>query len=331
VHEALPAIWLHSRPIDQPDAAPELWKPVIDLLASGPDQAEFAVEIENDGAAYLRFGEPPFGRRPTAEEQFEATYRVGNGTRGNIGSDALYHIATETLDDAITGIRNPLPARGGLEMESIEEARRNAPEAFRNPIKRAVTPADYETLVNRHNEVQRCAARFRWTGSWYTVFITVDRLGGLPITPEFEARLRWYIEEFRMAGHDIEVDGPVYVPLEIGMEVCVNPDYFRDAVRDALLEVFNNRVLPDGRRGIFHPDNFTFGQTVYLSPLYAAAVAVEGVESVTIDPFQVQEDPSRSGVEDGKIVLERLQIARLDNDPNYPKRGVFRLTMRGGK
>ena len=55
-----------------------------------------------------------------------------------------------------------------------------------------------------------------------------------------------------------------------------------------LLEVFSNRVLPDGRRGVFHPDNFTFGQTVYLSPLYAAAQAVAGVDSVVITKFQRQ-------------------------------------------
>ena len=40
------------------------------------------------------------------------------------------------------------------------------------------------------------------------------------------------------------------------------------------------RDLPDGRRGLFHPDNFTFGQPVYLSRLYAAAHAVDGVDSV---------------------------------------------------
>jgi len=29
--------------------------------------------------------------------------------------------------------------------------------------------------------------------------------------------------------------------------------------------------------------------------------------------------------------LDRLEIARLDNDPNFPERGVLRLRLGGGK
>ena len=46
--------------------------------------------------------------------------------------------------------------------------------------------------------------------------------------------------------------------------------------------------LPDGTVGAFYPDNFTFGQTVYLSPIYAAVQDTEGVQSVTVTRFQRQ-------------------------------------------
>ena len=82
-----------------------------------------------------------------------------------------------------------------------------------------------------------------------------------------------------------------FVPLEIDMHVCVQPTYFRSDVKAALREVFSNRTLPDGRRGVFHPDNFTFGQPVYLSRLYTAAYAVPGVASVRITTFQRQGRP----------------------------------------
>ena len=36
------------------------------------------------------------------------------------------------------------------------------------------------------------------------------------------------------------------------------------------------------------------------------------------------------GVE-GKLMLDRLEIARLDNDLNFPEHGVLRLTLAGGK
>ena len=52
---------------------------------------------------------------------------------------------------------------------------------------------------------------------------------------------------FRMAGHDLEVDGPRRVSLEIDMHVCAEPDYFRADVKRELLELFSNREFADGR------------------------------------------------------------------------------------
>jgi hypothetical protein len=134
-----------------------------------------------------------------------------------------------------------------------------------------------------------------------------------------------------MAGHDLDVDGPRFVPLQIEMLVCVAPNYFRSDVRAALLEIFSNRVLPDGRRGLFHPDSFTFGQTVYLSPLIAAAQEVPGVSSVEIIGFRRQGTTDPKPLQDGQLPLGRLEIARLDNDPSFPERGLFTLTAVGGK
>jgi hypothetical protein len=128
-----------------------------------------------------------------------------------------------------------------------------------------------------------------------------------------------------MAGHDVEVDSARPVSLEIEMRVCLKPGYFASDVKSSLLELFSNRILPGGRRGLFHPDNFTFGQPVYLSPLIAAAQSVEGVASLVITKFQRQGNDSEEGKQQGKLTFGRLEIARLDNDPNFPERGVFRL------
>ena len=72
-------------------------------------------------------------------------------------------------------------------------------------------------------------------------------------------------------------------------------------------------------------------QTVYLSHFYAAAQAVPGVASVEITKFQRKGDDDPMPLATGKIELGRLEIARLDNDPNFPERGVLRLTMGGGR
>ena len=327
---ALPIIVLESRRTDDDDDAPRAWSPRLDLLSSGPTATDFVVEVESDGSAALRFGDDRFGLRPDAGTAFAATYCVGNGSVGNVGAEAIERILStdSALRDAI--VRNPLPAAGGTDPESMEQVRQYAPTAFRTQ-ERAVTADDYARIAERHPAVQRATATFRWTGSWYTVFVTVDRAGGLPVDANLKAALRQYLEPFRMAGHDVEIDGPVFVPLELELSVLVQPEYFASAVRQAILEVLSNRARPDGRRGLFHPDNLTFGRAVYLSPIVAAVQAVDGVASVRVDLFQRQGLPSTAGQLAGKLTFERLEVARLDNDPDFPDRGQVRLNLRGGK
>jgi len=308
----------------------ESWEARRDLLNSGPGDKAFVVEIEAEGSAYLRFGDGQQGLRPAGGMTLLSTYRVGNGTAGNIGANSLAHIVTDVAVKE-GGVTNFLPAKGGINAETIEEVRRRAPSAFRKQ-ERAVTPSDYEEIVTRREiaeacslDVQRAAATLRWTGSWYTMFLTIDRFKGKQVDTDFERQLRGCMERFRMAGQDLEVDGPRDVPLEIVLGVCVKSGYFFSDVAQALLELFGNRVLPDGRLGVFHPDNFSFGQPVYLSSLIAAAQAVTGVESVNVKKFQRQGIDSNEALLTGKLTLGRLEIARLDNDRNFPERGVFIL------
>ncbi len=305
----------------------ETWQPRRDLLASNEFAREFVVEVEDDGAAYVRFGDDRNGSRPAAGTSFTATYRVGNGVAGHVGAEAIAHVVSG--ESAIAHVRNPLPARAGVEPEGMEDVRHQAPSAFRTQ-ERAVTEADYAAVTARHSHVQQAEATFRWTGSWHTVFVTVDRMGGAGVDRPFKDAMREHLERFRMAGHDLQVDEPCFVSLEIAMRVCAKPGYVRADVKAALLAEFSNGILPDGRRGVFHPDNFSFGESVYLSRLYAAAQRVPGVASVHITKFQRQGRRDDKVLAEGRLELNRLEIARLDNDPNFVEHGVFALEVDGG-
>ena len=115
------------------------------------------------------------------------------------------------------------------------------------------------------------------------------------------------------------------------MIVCVDPSYFQSDVEKALSDVLGSRILSDGTKGLFFPDNFTFGQTVYLSPIYAAARKVAGVRSVVATVFEPQGAQTSIYLEKGEIPLGPFQIARLDNDPSLPDHGQLTLVMQGGK
>jgi predicted phage baseplate assembly protein len=307
------------------------WVSQRDLLASGRFATEFVVESESDGRAYLRFGDGIFGRAPRGSEALTARYRIGNGTPGNIGADALAHVVTA---QGVSGVRNPLPAQGGTAPESLEEVRLYAPQAFRTQ-ERAVTEEDYMAVAQRHPQVQKAMATRRWTGSWYTMFLTVDRKGGLSVDTDFERDLRLFLERFRLAGQDLEIDGPRFVSLEIVLTVCVEPGYFRDQVKEALLEVFSSRALPDGRRGFFHPDRFTFGQPVYLSRIVAAAMQVPGVRWIDTSDrppnlFRRWGEAAHGELAKAQIGMDRLEIASLDNDPSRRENGKLDFVMEGG-
>ena len=157
------------------DAVEENWISVPDLLSSSAADTHFVVETEHDDSVALRFGDNVHGVRPDEDTRFKATYRVGNGVAGNVGAHTIAHVVTD--DGRIDEVINPMPARGGTDPETAAQIRRAAPEAFRTQ-QRAVTPADYAEVTERHDGVQRAAARLRWTGSWHSVFITVDRDGG---------------------------------------------------------------------------------------------------------------------------------------------------------
>lgn len=319
-----------SSPDPLPSTPPPLarkWAPVPDLLSSSGLDAHFVAEVANDARAHLRFGDGKHGIRPAEGTTFEAHYRVGNGARGNVGAEAIAHVVG-AFGAEILRVRNPLPAVGGIEPEDLEAARRDAPQAFRTQ-ERAVTAADYAAAAERRPDVQRAAATFRWTGSWYTVFLTPDRVGGGAVEPAFASSVRRHLERFRMAGYDLHVDSPRHVPLDIALHVCVKPGAVRAQVLREVRRVLSSEVLPDGRLGMFHPDRFTFGEPVYASRIVAAVQAIEGVEAVRLDRFQRLVDPSPTSLEEEVIRLARLEIAQLANDPNYPERGRLRVSAGG--
>jgi hypothetical protein len=337
---AVPAVACIEQVYDKAGTARSTdWEPVVpDLLASGPFDTHFVVEVDNRQRALLRFGDNHFGRAPSDNAYLHVTYRIGLGPSGNVGADALVH-AIDQPDLPVAGVRNPLPAWGGIAPEPLERVKQIAPAAFRAEPYRAVTQADYARAAEKHPEVDRALATFRWTGSWHTVFVTIDPKGTSQVGAALETSVRDWVTRYTLAGYDLEIDGPVFVPLAIELNVCVAPGFFRSDMEEALLEALGSQLLPDGRRGFFHPDNFTFGQPLYLSKLVAAITSVVGVEAVDVTRFARQHDydpdpdrpATRRNLTRGSLAAGRLEIVRLDNDPNFPENGVLELKLRGGK
>jgi len=329
IANATPAVALSSTG----PSGTEIWTSAHDLLESDETTTDFVVEIDSDMIARLRFGDGEYGARPEPGDQFAAAYRVGNGVAGNVGAGALAHVVAQrasALWSAIQSVSNPLPAHGGVDPETADSVRQAASAAFLVQ-ERAVTTADYVAVSLRNPEIEKAAADFRWTGSWHSVFVTVDCPGGAPVDDAFAAVVEGWLERYRVIGHDLQVDGPSLAPLRIDMMVCVGQSYFRSDIETALRRLLGAGVDPDGSLSFFNPDRRSFGETLYLSPIYALAQVVPGVQSVEITRFERLYQPGDDGLKNWKLTFGPDEIACCDNDPNNPERGVLNLTLRGGQ
>ncbi|MDB5581562.1 MAG: hypothetical protein JWR80_6738 [Bradyrhizobium sp.] len=296
------------------------WTPVPDLINSDEEGKHFTVELEGDGTAFVRFGDDRFGKKPKEGVQLTASYRRGPGVGAEVGAESLSWVRSD--NGGIVAARNPLPATGAMAPETVDSVRAKAPGAFREQ-KRAITAGDYARFAERHPDVARAVATFLWTGAWRTVFVTVDLRNGAEVNDTVRQSIVDHLEPFRRAGHEVAVEGPVYMPIELAMQVCAQHGHFNSQVRERLRQLFS-------RAGLFAPDRWTFGDPVYLSRLYEAAMGVEGVRDVVITTFRRQDDPSRDGLSDGVLASGRREIAILENDPNFPGRGVASFDVDGG-
>ena len=350
--QVLPAVELLMR---FPGGVQELWTPVGDLLDGTPYDQVFVAEIDNQGQAVLRFGDDEYGRSLKEVTGLRARWRIGNGSAGNLGAGALVHIVTPNPADPlnpanpgaplvfadVAAVYQPLSARLGTDLQSIEEVRQLAPEAFRAIQFRAVTEQDWQDMALRNPDIAAAKARFRWTGSWHTVFVAIQprdqnnlvRLpgGGAALVPAFAAAIEAYLTQFLLAGYELAVHAAIYVPLEIDITLCVARGYFPGDIEAAVLQLLSNRAYADGTRGFFYPLNFGFGQPVYLSKLYEALETVEGLDSATVTVFKRYWEVARDELARGVIGMGEMEIPRLDNDPNFPEDGVLRLTVIGGR
>lgn len=308
------------------------WYPQPDLLSSDGTGQFFVPEIEYDESVFLRFGDNQHGMAPEAGLDFTATYRVGNGSAGNVGRDALAHAVfpadVPLPPGVIAGVRNPLAATGGTDPEDMEHIRQFAPYAYEQQ-QRCVTEADYGAMAAQVSGVAAARGTLRWTGSWYTAFASIEPAAG-PASALI-AGTTTQLDMLRMMGTDIAVEQAVIVGLQIEMEICVDPAHFQGDVFQALMMVFITGNQRTGAPGLLNPASFTFGQTVYASPLVAAAQAVDGVRSATLTVFTRMDASWVDGVAQGYLTMGRLDIPRCDNDPDHLDYGTFTLHMDGGK
>jgi hypothetical protein len=265
LHDAKPEVELQEVEADnlQPLPKPQIWQWQRTLLDAGGFKDAFTlddgtwrrvigfrrigeviehVDYASRSGFTIRFGDGEFGRTPPNETVFRVRYRTGPGTRANLPADTVVNLRNpedETQADlasVLDAVTNPLPITSGIDPEEAAVIKQLAPEAFRAITFRAVRPEDYAEIAERLPWVQRAGARFRWTGSWLSAFVTPDPLGSFELSPEHRTELENLMDCVRQAGREVFVRNPRFVNIDLEIKICVEPFAYAGQVKARVLE-----------------------------------------------------------------------------------------------
>lgn len=311
------------------------WRPRPDLLASGPRDRHFVVEVDDDGRASLRFGDGGSGRDITtdlaADPPLRVIARVGNGARGNVAADTITEFISGTGPiEGVRRVRNPLPAGGGTDPEPTARARQGAPAAIRGEPRRAIVAEDYARFAQEDPDVQRAAALPRDTGAGAEILVALDLTAAAANDPARVARVReaarFRLEAVRQVGHIVSIVPAAAVPIELAISLTVASR----AVRATVVEAVRRAVLK-----LFDPDALSFGQSIATSRIVAAARSVPDVTDARVTRLRRRGAPVTDTTRDtapatGMLEIGDFEVARLDADPQSFEGGVLTITAQGG-
>ena len=294
------------------------------------DGSILAEDYDGDQGDVIRFGDDVFGATPDGGTIFQVTYRIGGGISGNAAADSIRNFDPTTLS-GVAAVTNPFPAEGGADAETNERVRRLAPQQFRARQFRAVLPLDYDVAAERLPWVSNSGTVFRWTGSWSTVFTTVDPKGTETIPIAHHVELINLLNRYRLAGYEAYAPPPQFASLDLIIKVCARSDAFGADVEAAILSALSTGTSTNPTAGFFNPDRFTFGTPLERSSLEAAIQNAYGVAGVLCITYRQRGVNHTYVTMPDTVPIAGNQILRVDNDASRPEAGSIKVIVEGGK
>lgn len=308
------------------------WEITTGLVDAEPETRRVIVEMDNARAAHLRFNPAAQTPGPLA-----ATYLVGNGAAGNVAAETITQVITTqgaaTPAPTISLVRNPLPATGGQDPETLDHARRAIPGAYLSDQPRALTPADYVAIASTVPGVRNAAAELRWNGNRLHIRVAVQPSLGEDPDAALLHRVENTLVPVRRIGHDLRVSAPDYRAIKITLVVTVDAYTSFDIARGQIGLALGSGLLTDGQQpAFFNPAHFSFGDTLYQSALVAAVQEQPGVVSVQVTEMRfLTTVPTPNEKPPSQLDVSPTGIIRCDNDPASPENGSVQATVVGGR
>lgn len=281
------------------------WVEVENFSRSTATDAHF---VWDSAAGVVRFGPRirypdgsvrQHGRIPRDGAEISVSgYRSGGGAGGNVGARTL--TVMRSAVPYIASAVNLRPAVGGVDAETVEEAKRRGPLTLRTG-QRAVTAGDFERLTLESSiEVARARCLPSATGRGPVRVLVVPqvrtdprthRLDDFALTAPLLRTITEQLDEHRIVGTAIEVGTPYYQGVSVAALVHAPAGRPLALVRQRAVAELTRYIHPltggaDGGGWLFDAD------------LNAAAIAqlLEGIEGIDrVDEVQLFEFDLRTG------------------------------------
>jgi predicted phage baseplate assembly protein len=274
--------------VDEGDGFTE-WTPVDDFYGSGKDDRHYVL---NRTTGEVRFGNGTRGAIPVANPANPAgnvvarTYRFGGGVRGNVPANAIKTPVVSIAGLAEDKVGNLLPAAGGRDEETLEEAKERAPATLKANC-RAVTLEDFEELARRVGTVKRARAlplfhpQFPGVKVPGVVSVIVIPENDRPNPMPSDGTIRSVcalLNGRRLLTTEVYVIPPTYHEVSVAAEVIADNTadlgVVREAVEAALTTYFH--PLRGGEDGLGWP----FGGDIFFSRVYQRILDIRGVQRI---------------------------------------------------
>ncbi len=270
----------------------EEWTEVDDFTSSGPEDEHY---VWDGASGAVRFG--PRVRYPDGSirqhgavprdgaEIVVTGYRHGGGDSGNVGAGTLTVLRTTV--PFVDRVANLAPASGGVDAESVENAKQRGPMTLRTGS-RAVTARDYERLsLEASAEVARarCLPPVESGGPVRVLVVPhvrrapeLHELDDFALSPQVVRAISDRLDERRVLGTTVEVGVPYYQGVTVAALVRALPGRPATLVRQRAIDLLYDFINPltGGPDG----DGWPFDTDLNAAPIAQMLEAVEGVDRV---------------------------------------------------
>jgi len=255
-----------------------LWHEADNLAFAGPADHAYTTQTDDHDATTVIFGDGTHGARlPTGAENVRAAYRTGIGRPGNVQAGQITELQTRPL--GVNGVTNPLPATGGADRDTLDQARRNVPLSVL-ALDRLVSVPDYADFARARAGIGRASAARLSDGTNTVVHLTIAGTDDIPIdeTSDLFQSLRQSLSAFGDPSQPVQVAVRELLLIVVVAGVHVDADHRWDLLEPKIRAAMLDR---------FGFDRRDLGQDIFQSEVIATIQAVPGVVRVVIDALGV--------------------------------------------